>query len=198
MRHPRIHLFLLALGLSAVTTFAADDSKQVYLAVAGEYFAQKPEVMADFAERYGARDDLAVTLFLATRARRPVEEVHQLRMRGLFWWEIAFMNDVPGDVWFPEYEGEPGPPYGRAYEKLSGWRHGSIDKLDVSDDEVRHLVAVRMLHEYFRIPIEQAMDLRKSGRDLPTILESEVRKRSRGDAVPHDRSAGNGSPTSGR
>ena len=197
MRTPRTTLLILTTCLTCAS-FASEDKKQVFLAVSGEYFSQEPEVMADFGERYGTDDDLAVTLFVAARARRPAEEVHQLRMRGLFWWEIAYMTEVPGDAWYAEFDGEPGPPYGRAYEKLASWRRGAIDKLDVTDDEVRHLVAVRMMHEYFRMPVEQAMELRKSGRDLPTIVATEYRKRSRGEVSPRDHSAGNGVAGSGR
>ena len=47
----------------------------------------------------------------------------------------------------------------------------------ITDDEARHLVAVRVIHEYYGVPVRVAMEWRSSGRNLRAIMADEYTKR---------------------
>jgi hypothetical protein len=82
---------------------------------------------------------------------------------------------VPADVWFVPVE-RPGPPYGKAY---GYWRkHGRDTRAyRIDDRSCRDLVAVRMMHDYYGIPAERAMDLRRDGRRIDSLVGDEYRTR---------------------
>jgi hypothetical protein len=221
MRRPHPALWTLTLLLGAVpAVFAGTDrasapaataaapaaaaaprtpARQPYLSAAASYFGRTPEQMGELARRYGTRDDLAVTLFVASKAARSPEEIHQLRLRGLFWWEISTMHDLSGDVWFTKAEAEqPEPEYERSYRQLENWRRGRTRHLELTDDEVRDLIAVRVVHDVMNVPVKRAMKLRSSGKDLAQMLDEEQRLRQHGgEAVEPDRAPGSRNPAKG-
>ncbi len=47
----------------------------------------------------------------------------------------------------------------------------------LTDADIRSLTAVRVIHEYYGVSMEVAMDWRASGRSLNTIMASEYHKR---------------------
>jgi hypothetical protein len=157
------------------------DSREIYLDVSARYFGYSPEAMSGYADRYGAREDLAVMLFVASRTVKTPEQIHQLRLRGLHWWEISTMNELDGDVWFTELESksQEDSVYGPAYRQLDSWNRGEVRNLELSDDDVRNLVAVRVIHEVFDLPVSRAMELRSTGRELPAIVSDQQRLRDR-------------------
>jgi len=61
----------------------------------------------------------------------------------------------------------------------------------LNDQEIRDLVAVRMAHEYYGVTPEIAMDWRRGGADVRTIMTREYRTRHRDDGQgeydPQDR-----------
>ena len=105
------------------------------------------------------------------------------------------MNELAGDVWFTELHGErpADPVYAPAYRQLERWNRGELRHLELSDDDVRNLVAVRVIHDVFDLPVAKAMELRSTGRELPVIVLEQYRLRERGPmSPPPGGSAGNG------
>jgi hypothetical protein len=47
----------------------------------------------------------------------------------------------------------------------------------LSDDDMRHLVGARMIHEYYGVSIETAMQWRASGRDIRAVMADRYRER---------------------
>jgi len=54
----------------------------------------------------------------------------------------------------------------------------------LTDEDAENLVAVRMLHEYYAVTVEVAMDWRSSGRDLRLLMSDEYSKRHGKSAAP--------------
>ena len=157
------------------------DDAQLFFGINSQYFDRdRPDV-----EQWGGQcrnpDDLAVLLFLARHSGRPPAQLLALRNDGLSWWQIGLRLDVPMDVWFVSMSRDPGPPYGKAY---GHWRKHQRDRRHtfvLSDREARDFVAVRMLHEYYRVDVPTAMKWRASGRDLRTLANREYRQRHDGE-----------------
>jgi len=153
------------------------DEADIYVAVSSRYFDQDAGNTRRWNRQCADPDDLAVALFLARHGRTSPDQVFALRSRGLSWWEISLRLGVPADIWFVPVQGDPGPPYGRAYGHWRKRGRQSPRELDLNDGDARNLVAVRLLHEYYGVSVEIAMQWRSSGRDLRTIAVGEYRDR---------------------
>jgi len=153
------------------------DDTDLYFAISSRYFDQDRNTVEAFAVRYNDPDDLAVSLFICKQSGRSPEEVFTLFRRGLSWWDISVKLGIPLDVWFVEVDSKPGPPYGKAY---GHWKNHKRDRRHVvvlSNIEMRDLVAARMIHEYYDVPVVTAMEWRARGLNLRGIMADEYHKR---------------------
>ena len=187
MKLPSFTLVLLSIGLASATVQAGwdidfatsirGDNTDLYLSISSRYFDRDRTTVERFAGRYDNPDDLAVSLYLSKHSGRSCDHIYGLRQHGLSWWEISLRLGVPVDAWFVRVRHDPGPPYGKAY---GHWKHHKRDKhhyMVLSDTDIRNLTAVRMIHEYYGVSVEVAMDWRSSGRDLDAIMSGEYHKR---------------------
>jgi hypothetical protein len=145
-------------------------------------------------ETWGRRcedpDDLAVALFIATRSGKSLDWVFSLRASGRSWWEIGVRVGIPVDAWFVPVQRDPGPPYGKAYGYWKKHQRDPRATIRLSDADARHLVAVRMIHEYYGAPVDVAMQWRASGRDLPSLVGDEYQRRHGKGGTPPGQSKG--------
>ncbi len=84
---------------------------------------------------------------------------------------------IPVDAYFVTVKRDPGPPYGKAYGYWKKHKHDRGTKMVLADVDVRNLVAVRMAHEYYGVPVEVAMEWRSGGRNLADVMSDEYQKR---------------------
>jgi hypothetical protein len=158
-------------------TLKVGDDTDVFLSVSARYFDRERRDVEQWHGKCVDPDDLAVLLFISRSTGKSPARVMQLRLEGQPWWEIGRRLGMGADVWFVPVRRDPGPPYGKAY---GHWRkHGkdSHHELDLSDDDVRNLVAVRLLHEYFDVEVEVAMEWRSSGKDLRSLAAGKYQER---------------------
>ncbi len=172
------------------------DDNDLFLSVSARYFDEDRRSIDRLAMRYRNPDDLTVALFVARRSGKSADAVHRMRTDGLSWWDISLRFGMPMDVWFVPVRRDPGPPYGKAY---GHWKHHKRNRhhaVVLTDADVRNLVAVRMLHEYYGVSVDVAMEWRSSGRDLRVLVSNEYGKRhghKRADRVKskgHDKRPG--------
>lgn len=187
MKRILLALFVVA-GLAAPTaqagldidfgaTIRIGDSDDLFLSVSARYFDADRRSIDRVALYYRNPDDLTVALFVARRSGKSADVIHHLRTDGLSWWEISLRLGMPMDVWFVPVKRDPGPPYGKAY---GHWKNHKRDKrhaVALTDGDVRNLVAVRMLHEYYGVSVDVAMEWRSSGHDLRVLVSNEYGKR---------------------
>ncbi|HKQ61078.1 MAG TPA: hypothetical protein VJS92_07290 [Candidatus Polarisedimenticolaceae bacterium] len=153
------------------------DSTDLFFAISSRYFGQDRHVVEQWAPRYADPDDLAVALYVQRCSSRPLDAIFDLRHRGLSWWDISVRLGVPADVWFVPVARDPGPPYGRAYGHWKNHKRDKRQPLRLEDDDIHNLVAVRMIHEYYNVPVEMAMQMRSSGENVRTLMSDEYKKR---------------------
>ena len=137
-----------------------------------------------------------MSLFISKHSGASLNSIFDLRRKGLGWWDISVRLGVPMDAWFPTVRHDPGPPYGKAYGHYKKHRKNP-SAANLTDADVANLVAVRMLHEYYSVPIEVAMEARASGRALNALMSDEYGKRhgkkpaSPGNSKSKSKSKGN-------
>jgi hypothetical protein len=172
------------------------DRSDLYVSISSRYFERDRATVATVYGRYADPDDAAVALFVSSHSGRSPDSIHDLRLRGLGWWEIGAMYGVPIDAWYVPVPRDPGPPYGKAYGHWKKHKNRS-KRYVLRDAEVRHLVAVRMIHEYYGVPVEVAMQWRADGRPIRDLMCEEYDRRHGARVSYHehdddDRVRGNG------
>jgi len=153
------------------------DDDDLFLSVSARYFDEDRGSIDRIALRYRNPDDLTVALFVARRSGQSGEVIHHMRTDGLSWWDISVRLGMPMDVWFVPVQHDPGPPYGKAYGHWKHHKHNKRHAVMLTDADVRNLVAVRMLHEYYGVSVNVAMEWRSSGHDLRVLVSNEYGKR---------------------
>ncbi|HXV76149.1 MAG TPA: hypothetical protein VD788_07495 [Candidatus Polarisedimenticolaceae bacterium] len=153
------------------------DRADLYLSISSHYFDRDRQTVDHWHGRFHDPDDLAVALFISHHTGQSLDVLWALyQRRGLSWWEISLRYGMPVDLWFVEVERAPGPPYGKAY---GHWKKHRADdrRVTFSDADLRNLVAVRMAHEYYGVPVELAMEWRAGGKDVRQLMCDEYERR---------------------
>jgi len=170
-----------------------DDDTDLYLAISSRYFERDRRTLRRATRRYRDPDDLAVAFYIGKHSGRSADEIYSLRRDGRSWWEISLRFGLPADIWFVETRRAPGPPYGKAYGHWKKHKRGRRATVTLSDADLRNLVAVRMLHEYYDVSVELAMEWRASGDDLRSLMSAVYHDRHRATtASPSTRDDGQG------
>lgn len=160
----------LDLSLGVAGTVALDEDTELFLSVSARHFDRDPAEVRQVYARYRDPDDVAVALFVCSHSGRPLAEVLALRARRMSWWEIGIHLDVPTEAFFLEVDRIPRPPYGRAYGYWKKHRKTPGTVLRLTDAEVRHLVAARLLHDVYGLPPAEALRRRAGGGDLRVLV----------------------------
>ena len=154
-----------------------NDNTDLFFNISSQYFDRDRRVVQDWAPRYPNPDDLSVSLFLCQQSRRSPDFIFSLRRQGVSWFDIGVRVGVPVDAWFVPVEVDPGPPYGHAYGYWKKHRRNPRTRVVLTDMDARNLVAVRMVHEYYRVPVATAMQWRADGRDVRVLMADQYKKR---------------------
>ena len=155
-----------------------DDRTDLYFSISSRYFGRDQDTVTTWGARYHDPDDLAVVLFISKHSGKSLDELYALRQqRGLTWWEISVRYGVTPEIWFVPVQRDPGPPYGKAYGHWKNHKHDREANVVLTDADLRNLIAVRMVHEYYGVPVDVAMEWRSGGRDLRALMTDEYEKR---------------------
>jgi hypothetical protein len=159
----------------------AGDDASLFVSISAQYFDRESRDVEDWQRRcYPNPDDLAVALFLSSNGDRDPDYMFGLRKQGLGWFEISTRCNVPVGAFFLSLGRDPGPPYGKAYGHWRKYRRDKRHVMKLSDDDIRHLVGARLIHEYYDVPLETAMKSRAAGRDVRSVMVREYRSRHGG------------------
>lgn len=156
----------------------SSDHSDLFFSISSRYFDRDRPTLEVWGHRFANPDDLAVFLFLVQRSGKSPDLIFSLRRDGNSWFDVGAKIGVPTEVWFVTTESDPGPPFGKSYEQWKkSKRRPRHERFTLSDVDSRNLIAVRMLHEYYGIPVRRAMDMRASGRDVRVLVVGEYHAR---------------------
>jgi hypothetical protein len=162
------------------------DDARLFFSISTQYFDRDARMVDDWGHRFPDPDDLAVFLHVCSRTRLSPDVVYAYRRQGMSWYDVGARAGLPDDGWYVPVTRDPGPPYGKAYGYWKKHERDPKYAVRLSDRQVRDLVAVRMAHEYYGVPAEVAMDWRRGGADVRSIMTREYRTRHREDKRSHD------------
>jgi len=164
------------------------DDGSLFVNISSRYFERDPSVIQSWGRRFESPDDLAVFFWITETSRKNADFVFALRRQGLPWFEVGTRCGIPVDAWYVKAPVEdPGPPYGKAYGHWRKHQQDPAHRVKLSDRETRDLVAVRFCHEYYRVPVQTAMDWRRNGEDVRMITTRQYHERhGKGDHGGND------------
>jgi hypothetical protein len=177
------------LDIDLGATVRIGESTDLYFVISSRYFNQDRGAVERLGMRFDNPDDLAVCLFIARHSGKSGEQIYFLRRGGMSWWEISARLALRPELWFVAVEHDPGPPYGKAYGYWNKQKRNRRYVWRLTDGEIRDLVAVRMLHEYYGMPVAAAMEIRASGKSLTLLMTEEYGRRH---GKSHDKKPGKG------
>lgn len=179
-----VHAQVIEFGLKA-TPEGITEIGFVY----SEYYRIPPAVVVDLERRRLPEDDISVLLFLSARARVAPEVILRWRLGGESWWLITERLRLdPVTVYYvpiPEHV-RPGPPFGKAYgyfrqhHQKKGLASRLVEKQSghlLDDDDIRNLVQLRLVSEYYGYRPEYVMERRGGGEHFGRIIRTEHEKK---------------------
>ncbi len=147
-------------------------------AVYGGFYVDHPDAPARLLRIGLPADDVSVALWLAAVAVADPHAIASARLKGRARWsELMRAYRVPPRALYVRLDG-PAPadgPYARPYRVLTGRARGPL-----TDREVRDLVQLRLLTEYYRLRPSRVIGARAAGRSsVELILEADRRSGAR-------------------
>lgn len=140
--------------------------------------------------------DLPVIGFLSVQLRQPPVTILDLHLGGLPWVDIAARFGRGPEIFYVPFAADPGPPYGKAWGYYKKTPRARWNTIRLADAEVFDLVNLRVCHDYYRVPYDRIVTLRRSGHDFGSIhrdLARETGKHGHGKGVSSGGGAGKGS-----
>lgn len=153
-----------------------------------EYYRVQPAVVVDL-ERRLSEDDMSVLLFLSGKSRTAPDVILRWRLAGDSWWIITERLRLdPLEIYYvplPDYV-QPGPPFGKAYGHFKEKHRGKRTLRDAlvkerriafDDDDIRNLVQLRLVSEYYGYSPEEVIKRRERGELFSRMIRAEHEKR---------------------
>lgn len=140
-------------------------------------------------ERGLPEEHLPVVGLLSVRASVPTERIVALRGEGLSFLEISIRLGLGPEVFYVPITADPGPPYGKAwgyYKKTPRTRWNTIV---LSDREIVDLANLRLCVDYYRVPPEQVIVLRRQGQGF-AVIHGELSGHGKGKAAANGKNKG--------
>lgn len=167
---------LLALALAPATAFAGDLGPLEPLADFHRAVHESlglPEPLIVRLLEAGTPDvELPVVGFLAGQLGQTPERIAELHRGGLSFLDITLRFGGGPQIFYVPFERDPGPPYGKAwgyYKKTPRAQWGTIR---LSDREIVDLVNLRVARDYYRVPVERVIEVRKSHGDYGKVFRA--------------------------
>ena len=168
---------------------AVGDSSDIRV-VYSEYYEVQPTVVLELERRRLPADDISVLLFLSRQSRVSPEVVLQWRLAGENWWAITQRLRLEPAVYYvpvPDHV-RPGPPYGKAYGYYRKHPRGGgktslrealrkQEQPDFDDNDIRNLVQLRLVSDYYGHRAEDVMGRRERGEDFGGMIRVEYEKK---------------------
>lgn len=180
-------LFLVFTALLALPSFAqeppftpaywTEDSELTLFVSRG--FGYSTSIVSSVGAMMKNNDDVCVTLRLAKeRGLPPGMMADAFNQKGSWMAVCKSLTYHPSEFFkdtdFCDYLGAPGR-FKAAYKKYHTWMKDPEKEIDLTDDEIRDLVIMRMVVKLFGVTPNEVMKARNSGRDWTQIILNQGR-----------------------
>lgn len=137
-----------------------------------DYYKVESSLVEKLEGRKFSEDDISVALFLAGKGKVNPDVILVYREKGLSWLDITIKLGFGVDIFYIPIPANVhiGPPYGKAY---GYWRkHGVKSKVKIvfDDWDIRNLVQLRLVCDYYGYKPEDVIKWREEGKKFDAII----------------------------
>ena len=145
-------------GLSA----DQDGIKSFHLAI-GEHYGVKEKEVIVVRERRIPEEDLPVVFFLAKHAGVTSSVIVKLRLKGNSWTQIAAQFGLSAELFYVKFNGNPGPPYGKAWGHYKKHKRADWHKVKLVDADIINLVNLKFAVAHYGYTPNDVVKMRAKG-----------------------------------
>jgi len=145
--------------VSAGVQVTDDGLKSFYFAIGQTYHVPEREITV-VHERNIPDEELPVVYFIAKRAHVRPDAVVDLRVKGESWMDITLHYGLSPEIFYVDYDGDPGPVFGRAYGFYRGHPHREWRQIRLADDDICNMVNLRFVSNYYKVRPNEVIRVR--------------------------------------
>jgi hypothetical protein len=154
-----------------------DGIKGFYLAI-GEHYTVPEKEIVYVRKKNIPDDDLPVVFYLASRSGVSSKRIIELRLSGKSWMEITLHLGLHAGIFHVPFNGDPGPPYGKAYGHFKNKPKKKWREIHFVDVDIVNLVNLRFMSNYYGCSPEFVVKMRKQGKSF-TAINAEAKKQKK-------------------
>ncbi len=154
-----------------------DGIKGFYLAI-GEHYTVPEREIVYVRKKCIPDDELPVVFYLAGRSGVSSKRIIELRLSGKSWMEITLYLGFNAGIFHVPFNGNPGPPYGKAYGHFKNKPKKKWKEIHLIDVDIVNLVNLRFMSNYYGCSPEYVVKMRKQGKGF-TAINAEAKKQKR-------------------
>ncbi|MEW5796794.1 MAG: hypothetical protein AB1772_10595 [Candidatus Zixiibacteriota bacterium] len=173
------YLGIAAIGLTLAASNArsgvdiglsADDGgiRSFYLAIGDHYRVPEREVVV-VRERSIPDDQLPVVFFLARYAKVEPGVIVKLRLSGQSWMDIALHYHLSPEIFYVQFDHDPGPPFGKAWGHYKKRDRGEWGKIRLADADIVNVVNLKFVSEHYGCTPAEVVKMRAKGDNFVSI-----------------------------
>jgi hypothetical protein len=162
-------VFILFFGLITQNSYAdinigltvGDEGiEEFHLSICSHYGVQEDNVVK-IRKRSIPDDELVVVFFLAKHASVAPMIIVDLRLKGKSWFDISAKFGLSTEIYYVQFDRDPGPPYGNAYGHFKNKPKKHWHKINFDDDDIINIVNLKFLTTRYKCSPEDVIKLRK-------------------------------------
>lgn len=149
-------------GVDIGLSLDEDGIKSFHLAI-GEHYGVKEKEVIVVRERKIPDEDLPVVFFLAKHAGVTHDVIVRLRLGGSSWMQIATSYSLGADLFYVDFDRDPGPPYGKAWGRYKKHKRSEWHKVRLVDADIINLVNLKFAVAHYGCSPYDVVKMRAKG-----------------------------------
>lgn len=155
-------------GVDIGVSLDEDGIKGFYLAIGDHYEVKEKEVVF-VREQKVPDDELPVVFFLSRHAGVAPAIVVKLRLGGKSWMDIAFHYGLTAEIFYVQFDGDPGPPYGKAWGHFKKKKRTDWGSIRFTDVDIVNFVNLKFVSEKYGHTPAEIVKMRAKGDNFVAI-----------------------------
>lgn len=155
-------------GVDVGISLDEDGIKGFYLAIGDHYDVKEKEVII-VREQKIPDDDLPVIFFLARHAGVKPGVIVKLRLGGKSWMDITFHYGLTAEIYYVQFDHDPGPPYGNAWGHFKKKKRAKWGGIRLVDADIVNFVNLKFVSEKYGYTPAEIVKLRAKGDSFVNI-----------------------------
>lgn len=146
-----------------------DEGVRDFHLVIGNHFTVPEKNVYQVRQRSIPDEELAVVFYFASHSGVRPADIVDFRLKGKSWMEISTLIGLNPDIFYVQFQKDPGPPYGKAYGYYKKHEKKQWRKIQLSDSEIADIVNLKVLSAHYQCSPEEIVSMKKEKKSFISI-----------------------------